>query len=106
MAGVAAKLEETTREGYPGIALSDGDLTATFVPQLGMIGASLTHQGEELLGQRNGLPAYEAKGSTMGIPLLHPWPNRLSGVRYKAAVKSVTLAPASPRLKLDPNRLP
>src|SRR3954463_14034742 len=101
-----ATVEETTREGYPAITLASGDLAATFVPKLGMIGASLTHAGDELLGQRNGLPAYEAKGSTMGIPLLHPWANRLSGMTYEAAGKSVTLDPDSPRIKLDPNGLP
>src|ERR1700750_3013616 len=103
MRSVAAQIEETTREGYPAIALSDGELKATFVPQLGMIGASLTHRGEELLGQRNGLAAYEAKGSTMGIPLLYPWANRLAGLEYEAAGKRVTLDPESPRVRLDPN---
>src|SRR4051794_38916351 len=103
---MAATVEETTREGYPALTLTNGDLAATFVPQLGMIGASLTHARQELLGQRNGLPAYEAKGSTMGIPLLHPWANRLSGMTYEAAGKSVTLDPESPRLKLDGNGLP
>jgi aldose 1-epimerase len=103
---MAAAVEESTREGYPALTLRAGDLSATFVPQLGMIGASLTHRGEELLGQRNGLPAYEAKGSTMGIPLLHPWANRLSGTHYEAAGKAVTIDPDSPRVKLDPNGLP
>jgi galactose mutarotase-like enzyme len=103
---MAATAEETTREGYPAIRLQDGDLTATFVPQLGMIGASLTHGGEELLGQRNGLPSYEAKGSTMGIPLLYPYANRLSGLDYEAAGKHVTIDPGSPFVKLDPNGLP
>jgi aldose 1-epimerase len=106
MAVVATAVEETTREGYPALTMSAGDLAATFVPKLGMIGASLTHRGEELLGQRNGLPAYEAKGSTMGIPLLHPWANRLSATHYEAAGKSVTVDPDSPRIKLDPNGLP
>src|SRR4051812_17505970 len=106
MAIVTTAVEETTREGYPALTLSAGDLAATFVPKLGMIGASLTHRGEELLGQRNGLPAYEAKGSTMGIPLLHPWANRLSGTHYEAAGKSITVDPDSPRIKLDPNGLP
>jgi aldose 1-epimerase len=103
---VPATIEETTREGYPALTLSAGDLTATFVPQLCMVGASLTHRGEELLGQRNGLPAYEAKGSTMGIPLLHPYANRLAGLTYTAAGKQVTIDPDSPRVKLDPNGLP
>src|SRR4051812_26979186 len=48
-----ASIEETTRDGYPAVRLTSGDLAATFVPQLGMIGASLEHRGEELLGQRN-----------------------------------------------------
>jgi aldose 1-epimerase len=103
---VPTTISETTREGYPALTLSAGDLTATFVPQLGMIGASLTHRGEELLGQRNGLPAYEAKGSTMGIPLLHPYANRLAGLTYTAAGRQVTIDPESPRVKLDPNGLP
>jgi galactose mutarotase-like enzyme len=106
MAGVAAAVEETTREGYPAVRLSAGDLAATFVPQLGMIGASLEHKGEELLGQRNGLPAYEAKGSTMGIPLLYPYANRLSGLEYEAGGKDVVIDPDSPLVKLDPNGLP
>ena len=106
MAAVAAAVEHTTREGYPALRLSSGDLAATFVPQLGMIGASLEHRGEEVLGQRKGLPAYEAKGSTMGIPLLYPWANRLSGLTYTAAGKDVALDPDSPLVRLDPNGLP
>src|SRR5689334_15343943 len=99
-------IEETTREGYPAVKLTGGDLAATFVPRLGMIGASLEHRGEELLGQRNGLAAYEAKGSTMGIPLLYPWANRLAGLEYEAAGRQVTIDPDSPRVRLDPNGLP
>jgi galactose mutarotase-like enzyme len=103
---VPPTIEETTREGYPAITLSEGELAATYVPQLGMIGASLTHRGEELLGQRNGLPAYEARGSTMGIPLLYPWANRLNGFQYDAAGKHVTIDRDSPRVKLDENGIP
>jgi galactose mutarotase-like enzyme len=33
--------------------------------------------GDELLGQRGGLEKYKRTGSTFGIPLLHPWANRL-----------------------------
>jgi aldose 1-epimerase len=106
MAAVAAAVEHTTREGYPALRLTSGELAATFVPQLGMIGASLEHRGKELLGQRNGLPAYEAKGSTMGIPLLYPWANRLGGLTYEAAGRRTTLDPDSPLVRLDPNGLP
>jgi aldose 1-epimerase len=99
-------IEDTTRDGYPAVRLTHGDLAATFVPSLGMIGASLEHRGVEVLGQRNGLPAYEAKGSTMGIPLLYPWANRLAGLHYEAAGKAVDIDPDSPRVRLDPNGLP
>lgn len=47
-----------------------------------MVCASLTVGGQELLGLRDGLDAYVERGKTMGIPLLHPWANRLFGWRY------------------------
>ena len=100
------QIDETTRDGYPALKLTQDDLSATFVPQLGMIGASLEHRGDELLGQRGGLKKYAETGSTMGIPLLYPWANRLSGLTYEAAGKAVTLDPDSPRIRLDPNGLP
>ena len=65
------------RDGFDTVELASGRLAATFVPALNMVGASLLHDGVELLGQRGGLTAYAERGSTMGIPLLHPWANRL-----------------------------
>ncbi len=88
------------------ITLTAGPLSATFVPDVGMIGSSLTHEGQELLGQRKGLAKYAESGSTMGIPLLHPWANRLGGLEYTAAGRTVTIDPASPRVRTDPNGLP
>ncbi|UTI62542.1 aldose 1-epimerase [Paraconexibacter antarcticus] len=82
------------------IVLRAGDLAATWLPEQGMVGASLTHQGGELLGQRGGLDAYLAKGSAFGIPLLAPWANRLDGLRYG----DVVIDPAD--AKLDGNALP
>ena len=71
-------IEQTEFDGYPAVRLSSPDgVTATYVPGVNMVGASLTHDGDELLAQRNGLARYEATGSTFGIPLLHPWANRL-----------------------------
>ena len=49
------------------------------MPDVGMVGRSLRHRGEEMLGQRGGLEAYAARGSSFGLPLLHPWANRLDG---------------------------
>ena len=86
------------------VTLTSGDLTATFHPELGMIGSSLTHRGDELLGQRKGLDAYAESGSTMGIPLLYPWANRLSGLTYEAEGKRATIDPGEARL--DPGGLP
>ncbi len=77
----AAELERlfaTLVEREPAaVELAAGDLRARFVPAAGMVGASLTHRGEELLGQRRGLRAYRQRGKTFGLPLLHPWANRL-----------------------------
>ena len=75
--------------------LSDpsSSLTATFVPNAGMIGTSLCDDGVELLGQRRGVAAYVAEHKTMGIPLLYPWANRLSGNGYQVDATEVTLTP-------------
>jgi aldose 1-epimerase len=64
------------------VELGAGELEATFVPEVGMVGSSLRHRGEELLGQRGGLEKYRETGSTFGIPLLHPWANRLGAWHY------------------------
>jgi len=64
------------------VELSAGELEATFHPEVGMVGSSLRHRGEELLGQRGGLEKYAKSGSSFGIPLLHPWANRLGGWSY------------------------
>ena len=86
--------------------LAAGDLTALFLPSHGMLGASLRDRGVELLRRVEDLTDAAARGSTAGIPFLHPWANRLDGVHYRAAGRSVTLDPASPLLHLDANRLP
>jgi aldose 1-epimerase len=83
-----------------------GDLTAVFLPARGMLGASLRHRGEELLGRVEDLEAAAAKGSTAGIPLLYPWANRLDGVRYSFRGREVVLDSQSPFLHLDEHGLP
>jgi galactose mutarotase-like enzyme len=71
-----------------------------------MVGASLRHRGEELLGRTGELDRYVSSGSTLGIPLLHPWANRLAGLGYAAAGQEVELDPASPVLHFDAKGLP
>jgi aldose 1-epimerase len=69
---------------------SDG-LRAVFLPGRGMLGASLEHRGEELLGRIEDIPSFAQSGRTCGIPLLHPWANRLGAMRYRVAGKEVLL---------------
>lgn len=84
----------------------DHDLTAAFVPGAGMIGVSLRHREDELLGQRRGLEAYRSAGKTMGIPFLHPWANRIRRGGYRAGGVTVELADGAPGVRTDPNGLP
>src|SRR5579863_90350 len=101
-------------EGRPADILNDaatlrlaaGDMDAVFLPARGMLGASLRHRGEEILRRVEDLAAAAAKGSTAGIPLLHPWANRLAGPLYEAAGRKVSLDLSSRLLHLDGNRLP
>jgi galactose mutarotase-like enzyme len=88
------------------ISSSGGVLRAAFVPGAGMVCCSLLHEGKQLLSQRSGVRAYADRGSTMGIPLLYPWANRLSGFSYGAPPDTVRLSKHDPRLKLDANGLP
>lgn len=86
--------------------LKAGELEAVFLLKRGMLGASLRHRGVELLGRVEDLESSAARGSTAGIPLLHPWANRLNGMHYTAGGKDVRLDPQSPCLHLDSNGLP
>ena len=83
-----------------------GGIVATFVPEAGMIGCSLRHRGEELLGQRAGLRKYVESRSTMGIPFLHPWANRLGADRFELGGREVNLGLRDLPLKRDENGLP
>ena len=88
------------------IAAPEGDLTARFATHAGMVGCSLRHRGEELLGLGGGLPAYLDHGAVFGIPLLYPWANRLGGWSYEACGRKVELDRESPLLHGDEHCLP
>src|SRR4051794_28148129 len=90
----------------PGVAagsatLISEDLEAVFVPGAGMVGASLRHRGEELLGRRTGLEAYVAQQKTFGIPLLHPWANRLGAREFAVAGREVRIDPRVVPVRID-----
>src|ERR671917_1320521 len=88
------------------VVLADGDLRAVFVPAAGMIGNSFCHRGEELLVQRGGLDAWRGTGKSFGLPLLHPWANRLRDWRYSAAGRAVELDRYRGAVRPDENGLP
>jgi galactose mutarotase-like enzyme len=102
------RTELTELAGLPACTLHDeaADLHATWLIGAGMLGASLTHRGEELLWQGAGAAAYAAERKFMGIPFLHPWANRLSTFGYRAGGHEVTLDRTDPLLLLDTNGLP
>ena len=103
---MTTSVTETTLDGSPALELRAGELTATVVPTVGMVVASLKQGETELLGQRGGLTAYRDKGSSFGVPLLYPWANRLSGLSYAAGGTTVQLDAATTPIKLDGNGLP
>jgi galactose mutarotase-like enzyme len=84
------------------VVLRAGDLAATFEPDAGLVCASLSAGGDELLGQRGGLDAYVRDRKTFGIPLLHPWANRLGGWSYG----EVEIPRDSPAIKAEEHGLP
>jgi aldose 1-epimerase len=96
-------------EGLPALTLASaaaGGIEATFVPTAGMVGCSLRHRGEELLGQRRGLRAYVADRATMGIPLLYPWANRVAQRHFSVAGREVVIDPEATPVRLDADGLP
>ena len=85
---------------------SETGLTASFAPDAGMVCCSLMHRGEQVLGLRGGLDAYVRDRSTMGIPLLYPWANRLDRARFEVAGREIDVSSSQPPPKLDGNGLP
>lgn len=102
------RIESTRVAGFRAWRLHDdhADLHSTWVPGAGMLAASLTHRGDELLWPGAGVREYARHRRFMGIPFLHPWANRLSGFSYEAGGHQVVLDRSSPLLKLDDNGLP
>ena len=98
-----AALRIGTVEGEVAVTLAAGELEATFLPGLGLLGTSLRHRGEELLALPGGVAGYRG-GSVTGLPLLAPWANRLPGWRYRAAGTEVDLDGLD--LHTDPGGLP
>jgi aldose 1-epimerase len=100
---------ERTIEGMPALTIASeepAELEVAFIPRAGMVGCSLWHRSEQLLGQRGGLRNYVREHSTMGIPLLYPWANRLGSKRFSVAGQTVDLKVEGLPLSLDAGGLP
>lgn len=103
----AYRIEHGEREDFPTLTLhSPDDLSLTYAPSAGMVGCSLRHRGQELLGQCQGLRAYAEAGVVMGIPFLHPWANRLAREGFAVDGVEIPVPNTSPRVHPDPNGLP
>ena len=86
--------------------VSPAGVRATFVPKAGMVCSSMTHDGEEMLGQRYGLKGYLESGKTFGVPILAPWANRLGRMAYAVVhegggVRRIDVHPETPNLRFD-----
>ncbi len=89
--------------GAAAVTLRAGDVEAMFLPDVGMVGAGLRWHDHELVVLRGGARAVAA-GHTGGLPLLHPWANRLARRRYVALGTAVDLRGL--HLPVDGNGLP
>jgi galactose mutarotase-like enzyme len=90
--------------GLPAVTLSGDELRATFLPEHGMLGASLRWRGREFVSLHGGLDVWR-DGHTTGVPLLAPWANRLGADRYRVGSTLVDLRGAR-HLSRDGNGLP
>jgi len=88
--------------GAVAVTLGSGDLEATFLPELNLLGVSLRYRAEEYFALPGGIGAYR-RGHTTGLPLLAPWANRLAGRMYRRGV-NVDLTGLD--LHTDAERLP
>ena len=93
------------RHAAAAVTLRAGDVDATFLPELGMVGAGLRWRDQEFVVVRGGTRAIASR-HTSGLPLLHPWANRLSGPRYEQDGRAVTLREGAPGVRLEEHGLP
>jgi aldose 1-epimerase len=106
MTSAAPAVTAGTLDGFDTVTLSAGDLEASFAPAVGMAGVSLRHAGEELLDRREGLATYARRGAVMGLPILHPWANRLAGFDYALDGRTVRLPDGPPLVRCEEHGLP
>jgi galactose mutarotase-like enzyme len=90
-------------KGRPAITLVAGERDATFLPECGMLCASLRHRGEEFVAWPRTLSQF-LDGRMTAVPFVHPWGNRLETRSYRVGRRAVDLQDLD--LPTDPNGLP
>ena len=83
------------------IEIAHGDTRATVRPDLGMLVASFSSEGRELLALPHSVDDYARTGSATAVPLLFPWANRLDGLRYSVQGRTIDLSGASDLLQFN-----
>src|SRR4051812_49542912 len=106
MTTAAPRVGHGALDGFETVTLSAGELEAAFAPGAGMAGVSLRHAGEQLLHRQAGLRTYVKRGAVMGIPILHPWANRLAGFDYTVDGRTVRLPDGPPLVRCEEHGLP
>jgi galactose mutarotase-like enzyme len=100
---VAAGARVGSWHGVAAVVLTSGDTEVVVIPELGMLVAAFVVDGFDHVARPGGVRAVRA-GHTSGVPLLHPWANRLATRAYTAAGRSVSLRGMP--LHTDGNGLP
>ena len=105
MAGVLANsaLRFGAWKGRPAITLVAGEHDATFIPECGMLCASLRHRGEEFVAWPRTLAQF-LEGRMTAVPFVHPWGNRLERPEYRVGKRTIDLEGID--LPTDPHGLP
>jgi galactose mutarotase-like enzyme len=88
------------------ITSEDGRLQARFLPELGMVCASVEVDDAERIDLRRGPDAYREQGKTFGIPLLYPWGNRLAARDFTVADTQLRLPEPGTETGIDEHGLP
>lgn len=101
--GAFGSVVVSTFDGAASLTLAAGPTRFSVLPEIGMIGSSLTHQGQEYLDFQGGVTA-ALGGHTTGLPLLSPWANRLSSSKYRVGSHSIDLEGV--KVHRDGNGLP
>jgi galactose mutarotase-like enzyme len=92
-----------TWEGRAAVTLVADDHDATFLPDCGMLCASVRHRGTEFVAWPRTLAEFRS-GRMTAVPFVHPWGNRLEQREYKVGRTRVDLHGID--LPTDPNGLP